>query len=434
MEDSIVAKIKYQFDTKGNPAKITLMSGKQFFEARAEEDGIYVDNLKNQPFLPWKIFSEAVNFLQENGGQAKKGNATNSRLGDPNLDLNTIEGYIASKVYGCKIGDSVFKRITPIASILAWAEICENTRGQICLLSDKKELHTAESKKDIPETDLPETEISFTPSGEEKKEKAEITSLYLQLSNRDTELNNLKIKLEESLQRIKEFEERFAGRDNELSRLREELEAGTGEIDALKKSLSDSEEKIKTLEDDLTKKDEAAKNLGNQFIQSGEAIKRLEGQITQNSSIIEGLKISLNEKNEAISILEKSISVKNKDLETLAGEVIAKSEEVKKIEAKLTGKERTINTVEAMRAASDEKIKKLEKQLSGYAGEEKLAGQLREKDELIKQIKGTLVSKEEEVSRLNDENRKYRMQQKYEAEGLKQIEEQKASKKWWNRR
>src|SRR5665648_859878 len=112
MEDPVVAKIKNKFDEKGSPAKIPLMSGKQFFEARAEEDGIYVDNLKNQPFLPWKIFSEAVNFLQENGGKAKKGNATNSRLGDPNLDLTTMEGYIASKVYGCKIGDSVFKRMT----------------------------------------------------------------------------------------------------------------------------------------------------------------------------------------------------------------------------------------------------------------------------------------------------------------------------------
>jgi hypothetical protein len=88
------------------------MSGKQFFEARSETDGVYVDNLKNQPCLPWKIFSEAINCLKENGGQAKKGNATNSRLGDPNLGLDTLEGYIASRVYGCSIGDTVFKRIT----------------------------------------------------------------------------------------------------------------------------------------------------------------------------------------------------------------------------------------------------------------------------------------------------------------------------------
>ena len=163
MEDPVITKIKKQFDKKGNPAKIPLMNGKQFFEARLEEDGIYVDNLKNQPFLPWKIFSEAINCLKENGGQVKKGNATNSRLGDSNLDLNTMEGYIASKVYGCKIGDTVFKRITPIASILAWAEICENARGQICLLPEKKEFQAFESEK----------EDSLAFNVEEKKENSE---------------------------------------------------------------------------------------------------------------------------------------------------------------------------------------------------------------------------------------------------------------------
>ena len=129
MEDPVITKIKNQFDEKGNPAKIPLMNGRNFFEARFEEDGIYVDNLKNQPFLPWKTFSEAINCLKENDGQVKKGDSINFRLGDSGLDLRTMEGYIASKVYGCKIGDNVFRRITPIASILAWAEVCENTRG-----------------------------------------------------------------------------------------------------------------------------------------------------------------------------------------------------------------------------------------------------------------------------------------------------------------
>ena len=138
MEDPIISKIKSQFDKKGNPAKVPLMSGKHFFEARSEIDGVYVDNLKRQPFLPWEIFSEAVNCIRENGGKIKKGNATNSKLGDPNLGLDTLEGHIASKVYGCRIGDPILKRITPIASILAWAEICENTRGQISMLIEEK--------------------------------------------------------------------------------------------------------------------------------------------------------------------------------------------------------------------------------------------------------------------------------------------------------
>jgi hypothetical protein len=263
MEDPTVVKIKNKFDINGNPAKIPLMNENKSFTARSEEEGIYVDNLGNQPLLPWRIFSEAINCLKENGGQVKKGNAMDSRLGDSNLDLNTMEGYIANKVYGCKIGDSVFRRITPIASILSWAEICENTRGQIRLL----------------------------PGGE------------------------------------------------------------------------------------------------------------------------------FQEKN-----LEESISAKDRDLRALAGK-----------EKKINDLEVKVNTLKVALITSEEKVKRLEKQLSGYIGEEKLAIQLREKEELIKQFKGTLASKEEEFSRLNEENRKFRMHQKFASEGLKQIEEQKASKKWWRR-
>ena len=97
----------------------------------------------------------------------------------------------------------------------------------------------------------------------------------------------------------------------------------------------------------------------------------------------------------------------------------------------MSGEKRRINNLEVALATSEVKVKNLEKQLSDYKGEENLATQLREKEELIRQLKGTLASKEEEFSRLTEENRKYKRQQKFESEGLKQIEEQKASKKWW---
>ena len=67
MEDPVITKIKMSFDRKGSPVSIPLMNGKKFFTARLEEDGIYVDNLGNQPFLPWEAFSEAINCLKENG-------------------------------------------------------------------------------------------------------------------------------------------------------------------------------------------------------------------------------------------------------------------------------------------------------------------------------------------------------------------------------
>jgi hypothetical protein len=68
MEDLVISKIEKYFDIKGNPAKILPINGKRFFTARIEEDGIFVDNLGNQSSLPLEIFSEAINYLKENGG------------------------------------------------------------------------------------------------------------------------------------------------------------------------------------------------------------------------------------------------------------------------------------------------------------------------------------------------------------------------------
>jgi chromosome segregation ATPase len=472
MEEPVVTKIKDKFNQIGNPAKIPLMNGKQFFEARLEEDGIYVDNLRNQPFLPWEIFSEAINCLKENGGQAKKGNATNSRLGDSNLDLNTMEGYIASKVYGCKTGDLVFKRMTPIASILSWAEICENKRGQIYLLSLKEEIPFLKGKG----------EVSLASFIERDKASLEESSFPPQLESKDIELEKLKTQLSGHLEKIKEFEK--------------QLESSHEEMNSLEETIND-------YENQLSHKEEAIKNLENQIVLMGKVTENLETQIIHKNGYTEELKTQLNEKEYSIKIFEtkingkdseiralleklavktfeiekleselteqkkeknrlntdlkergegiralegklsekedeikelkESISIKDRDLKTLAGEVMAKVGEVRKIEEKLTVKERKINTIEVMLVTSEEKVKTLEKQLSGYKGEENLAVQLREKEELIKQLKGTLASKEEEFSRLNEENRKFKRQQKMESDGLRQIEEQKASRKWWKR-
>lgn len=416
MEDPVISKIKNQFDKKGNPAKIPLMSGKQSFEARSEADGVYVDNLKKDPFLPWKIFSESVNCIKENGGKVKKGNATNSRLGDPNLGLDTLEGYIASKVYDCKVGDAVFKRINAVASVLAWAEICENTRGQISLLEEKKELKTCES----------ENEISPAFSSEKNKESLRINSFYLHPDSKQTELRNMEIEIEVKIQKIKELEEQVADRDEEIGRLKIELKAREN-------FLLEKDSELQVLQEKFTDESEEAKRLESRLIEKEEEIEGFTEKLREKVENIKALTEELSAKEREIEELEASISIKDKDLKTLAEEVITKAGEMRKIEEKLALKERKINTIESMLATAGEKVKKLEKQLSAIEGEEKLAVQLREKEEFIKQLKGTLASKEEAFSKVSEENRKYRMQQKLAFEGLRQIEEQKASRKWWKR-
>jgi hypothetical protein len=129
----VIPRIKGKFLGQGGQAIIPLQR-RGHFRAKLVEGGIEVDNLGNQPFLPWCVFQEAVCVLIRNQGIAKRGDAMNSRLGDERLPLNSVEGHIALVVYGKDIGESVFRRITPIACILEWSGICRSEPGKLILL------------------------------------------------------------------------------------------------------------------------------------------------------------------------------------------------------------------------------------------------------------------------------------------------------------
>ncbi len=129
-EEEVIKTIINKF-SNANKAKIPLLRGNRYFLAELIESGIKVDNLGKEPFLPWGVFIETVKLLEKLGGTAKKGNAMNYKLGEKELDENTIEGCIASKIYSKKNGDTVFRRITPIANILIWAGICKNLPGKL---------------------------------------------------------------------------------------------------------------------------------------------------------------------------------------------------------------------------------------------------------------------------------------------------------------
>ena len=117
----------------GNPTQIPLLKGGRSFEAKLSADGIYVDNLGNQPFLPWVVFTETVALLKRSGGRAARGDAMKSKLDERNLPINSVEGHVAHVVYGKQRGDSAFRRVTPIACILIWAEICRHEPDELVL-------------------------------------------------------------------------------------------------------------------------------------------------------------------------------------------------------------------------------------------------------------------------------------------------------------
>jgi len=127
-----VEAIKRKFTETGSPTEVLfLRSGS--FTAELTDEGVIVDNLSNQPFLHWAAFQEAICILIQNGGRAKRGVALGSKLGEPGLPMDSVEGHVALVAYGKHAGDWVFRRITPIACILIWAGICEAAPNELVL-------------------------------------------------------------------------------------------------------------------------------------------------------------------------------------------------------------------------------------------------------------------------------------------------------------
>ncbi|MCJ7435841.1 MAG: hypothetical protein MUO77_20365 [Anaerolineales bacterium] len=127
-----VAVIERKFHEAGSFVKIPLQKG-GMFTARLVDGGLEVTDLSSQPFLPWNVFEQTVDLMVRKGGRAERGDAMNSRLGEEGLPLDSIEGHIAHVVYGKQEGDSIFRRISPIAAILVWAGICDSAPGELII-------------------------------------------------------------------------------------------------------------------------------------------------------------------------------------------------------------------------------------------------------------------------------------------------------------
>ena len=127
--------IKSKFNGPSSTEEIPLMKKGKSFTAVLDEKGLLVDNLYKQNLIPWEVF-ETVMLELSKKRTLLKGNAMNAKLGDKKLLFDSVEGIIASKIYGRKEGDSVFRRISPVSAILSWAGICDNKKGYLSLRED----------------------------------------------------------------------------------------------------------------------------------------------------------------------------------------------------------------------------------------------------------------------------------------------------------
>jgi len=130
-DSKTVRIIKEKLNASEGRASIPLYNGDSC-NIRFDERGNGLVSPKIPPTnqLGWETFEAAVEVVINNGGKAKKGNAqSGAKLGSEKLQLNSIEGYIAHKIHGVKVGETAFGPGFVICAILDWAGICKNERG-----------------------------------------------------------------------------------------------------------------------------------------------------------------------------------------------------------------------------------------------------------------------------------------------------------------
>lgn len=102
------------------------------FRLSADRTGLESDGLRGV-VLKWEIFDAIVKKAASLGGKMYRGDSAaqnGARIGSEALSLDTIDGYISTKYYGARIGDTTLRRSTYYSGILAWAGIVVNHRSE----------------------------------------------------------------------------------------------------------------------------------------------------------------------------------------------------------------------------------------------------------------------------------------------------------------
>ncbi|MHB8963875.1 MAG: hypothetical protein ACYC5K_12070 [Saccharofermentanales bacterium] len=134
-DSQVVRRIKERFNACGGRASIPLLRG-DLCDIGFDTSGKGLISPKIPPAhqLIWEAFEAAVEVVIKNGGKAYKGNAqSGAKLGSEKLPIDSVEGYIAYKVHGAKIGNTAFGPGFVIFAVLDWAGICRNELGRISM-------------------------------------------------------------------------------------------------------------------------------------------------------------------------------------------------------------------------------------------------------------------------------------------------------------
>ncbi len=127
--------------TSGKNKGKTNFTVSRSFNDENELDGIIVrETVLNPRKLPLKVFELVITLLTNNRLEysAYKGKTIKREgkksigipLGNPELELDTVEGIVAHKYYHTPIGNTVYRRASTISNILVAAGICTHIYGE----------------------------------------------------------------------------------------------------------------------------------------------------------------------------------------------------------------------------------------------------------------------------------------------------------------
>lgn len=105
-------------------------------------DGVsFLSDKLPKPFR-YEVFDVIVNLLVSQGGRARKGNGRNYKLGDAGCDETTVVGAIGYHYFQKTTGESTLDPVFVLASILEWAGIARNGRGELILAASYQVPHS----------------------------------------------------------------------------------------------------------------------------------------------------------------------------------------------------------------------------------------------------------------------------------------------------
>lgn len=106
----VVKAVRAMFHGNGNPDAIPSLQG-GLFKAQLFEEGVIVREPGGEYEIAWSEFLEAVDIMAKG-------------LREAGFYITTIKGLPSFVVYGAQLGRPVHEKITPLISILIWAQIC----------------------------------------------------------------------------------------------------------------------------------------------------------------------------------------------------------------------------------------------------------------------------------------------------------------------